>query len=136
MDELKELNIDSIISSKKWSVTWKGNPLKSGTLNVVPSPRTSKVATLALEFLINRDGMRCSRCGRCDYLTVDHIIPISLLENFGQNRDDTYRDWENLHILCKLCNAFKKNNLDFSDPRTKPLLVKYVNQISELPAKE
>lgn len=77
--------------------------------------------------LINENSV-CKRCGTKDNLTLDHIVPISYLENFGL---DVFAmiDEENFEILCRRCNQFKGDRLDFSNPKTKPLLLKFVNQI-------
>jgi len=65
----------------------------------------------------------CSRCGKTERLTLDHIVPLNIIEQFGV-------DWKhevvegNYRIMCKACNNFKANKLDFSDKRTKELLLK------------
>jgi len=42
----------------------------------------------------------------------------------GVREIETYADPENLVILCKPCNSLKANRLDFSDPRTKNVLMR------------
>lgn len=44
----------------------------------------------------------CSRCGRTDDLTGDHIQPLSL---GGSNRPD------NIRVLCRSCNSSKGNGM-------------------------
>lgn len=60
-------------------------------------------------FLFARDGYRCQYCGRHrsdlrgrDFLTRDHVVPISL---GGGNR------WENVVSACSRCNNRKANHL-------------------------
>lgn len=76
-------------------------------------------------------GEPCPRCqiimdGRVNP-TVDHIIPESLLLQFGINPRKNL--WvENLRVLCQRCNAFKANRLDFTAPETKQLLKELVDK--------
>lgn len=127
-DEKHGINIDKIITNRKYVVTWKGKDAQKEWFDV-ESKKSGKYMTLALEHLMNRDGKKCRRCGREEFLTVDHIIPVMLLEMMGMKREDTYYDFENLQILCRMCNAFKGARIDFTDPRAKPLLIKYVSAI-------
>jgi len=74
-----------------------------------------------------RDGRVCRRCARTDSLTLDHIIPVSLLRQLvGQDNESKYEDLENLEILCRRCNLFKANQVDMTNPKSKPLLLKYI----------
>lgn len=73
-------------------------------------------------------GKKCERCERTQNLTLDHIVPMDFLVNIGYDRM-TMWDEENMAILCKICNTFKGNRFDFSDKRTKPLLLKYIQNI-------
>lgn len=61
-------------------------------------------------------------------MTIDHIIPDSLLVMFGIDTDLEW-DEENIQIMCRPCNSFKANRLDFKNPKTKPLLLKYIERI-------
>lgn len=70
----------------------------------------------------------CNKCQRTEDLTIDHIVPEYLLEQFGVDVLRNY-DPDNLQILCRRCNAFKGNRLDFTNLKTKLLLLKYLNQI-------
>ncbi len=81
---------------------------------------------MARQKMISKDTV-CARCGGNDVLTIDHIVPISLLEDFDLLEQIT--DEENFQILCRRCNRFKADKLDFSTPKTKDLLIKYVNMI-------
>jgi len=70
----------------------------------------------------------CPRCGSTHEITIDHIVPVSLLEQFGLDIEHLVDD-ENFELMCRRCNAFKANKLDFSNPKTKRLLIKFVNLI-------
>ncbi len=72
-------------------------------------------------------GQKC-KCGRGDMLTVDHIIPKMLLRDFGV---DVEREWmpENLELMCRPCNALKSGHLDFSNPKTKEMLVQLLSKL-------
>lgn len=58
-------------------------------------------------------------------VTVDHIIPQHLLDMLGLE-EEKYEDEENFQLLCGLCNHMKANRLDHLNPKTVPLLKKYV----------
>lgn len=58
-------------------------------------------------------------------LTVDHVIPVVLLQQIGLI-DLAYSDDENLELMCKGCNGMKGGRLDVRNPKTLPLLKKYV----------
>lgn len=91
--------------------------------------RNYKVAYLAKHV---REG-KCVRCGRVATeanmsLTLDHIIPEQLLGKMGVDVE-RYWDEDNIQILCRICNSQKGNQLDFTHPKTKELLIKYLNKI-------
>ena len=71
---------------------------------------------------------KCEDCGRTEMLTLDHIIPLIILRDFGFNPKKFF-DKENLRLICRPCNGIKSGRLDFSDPRTKKLLLKYLEMI-------
>ena len=74
----------------------------------------------------------CGDCGReTDMLNVDHIIPASFLVNIGLP-EQRYEDNENFQLLCRLCNADKSNRFDLKNPKTVPLLKKYINLLEEM----
>ncbi|PKP33897.1 MAG: hypothetical protein CVU00_09280 [Bacteroidetes bacterium HGW-Bacteroidetes-17] len=50
----------------------------------------------------NRDGGRCVKCGSCEKLEFDHIIP------FSKGGSNTYR---NIQLLCEECNRKKSNKI-------------------------
>jgi len=72
----------------------------------------------------------CNKCQRnnLEDLTLDHIIPRLILENFGV---DTKREIieGNYQVLCILCNNFKGHKLDFSLPKTKEILLKLLERV-------
>ncbi len=70
----------------------------------------------------------CAKCGRKDHLTVDHIIPIAILELLCVPREERDEDEENFQWLCRWCNKLKGFSLDHLNPKTVPLLKKYVEQ--------
>jgi 5-methylcytosine-specific restriction endonuclease McrA len=83
---------------------------------------------LIRERLIREIG-RCEKCHTTSFpLTLDHIIPKFVLWDFGINAD-TYVEEGNFRLLCKPCNMLKSNHLDFTDPRTKPLLLGLLSKI-------
>jgi len=71
-------------------------------------------------FKINE--FECPKCDSKKDLTIDHIIPKKILIQFGINvNTDFFKD--NLGILCRKCNVFKADRLDFSNKKTKKLLI-------------
>lgn len=92
----------------------------------------SNVLALKMKFLeeARERGQSCERCKGTQELTVDHIVPMDFLNNLGYDKL-TFWDEENMTILCRRCNGFKGNRLDFSEKKTKKLLLKYLNLIEE-----
>lgn len=70
-----------------------------------------------------REGGVCDNCGQTHaYLTVDHIIPIAILDMLDETGDARY-DWEdNFQLLCRICNVYKASRLDKRHPKTMKLL--------------
>ena len=58
------------------------------------------------EYIFNRDGYKCLRCGSRCKLTIDHINPIYI---GGENK------LSNLQTLCRSCNSYK--GIHFKDYR-------------------
>jgi hypothetical protein len=58
--------------------------------------------------VFERDGFRCQECGSEDRLECDHVIPVSK----GGGTTD-----ENLQVLCRSCNARKKDRIRKADVR-------------------
>lgn len=89
---------------------------------------------LAKKKLEERDGAKCIKCPSTNELTVDHIIPVSLLEFFGIKREQSYtmkKHGANLQLLCRACNSLKSNRVDWSDKRSLPLLQSYIDKLHE-----
>ena len=77
-----------------------------------------------------KEGGHCDRCQElCPKLTVDHIIPISLLDMLDKTGELKYEWEENFQYMCKTCNAFKANRLELTNPKTKKLLTDLINLI-------
>jgi 5-methylcytosine-specific restriction endonuclease McrA len=77
--------------------------------------------------LVKRDGCVCMKCHvlhDIHLLTIDHIIPKAIL--FTLNLLD-YPGRDNLELLCKECNTRKASQLDFTNPRTIPMLRKFLD---------
>lgn len=77
---------------------------------------------------LQRRGGQCqhSKCATTLNLTVDHIIPRQLLKCLGMEHF-AETDEENFQVMCKKHNTEKANQLDYTNPRTLPLLKKYIN---------
>lgn len=71
---------------------------------------------------------KCAKCGRPDDLNIDHIVPVSFLVSLGLSGNDTY-DEENFEVLCRMCNHHKSNRFEFANPKTKILLLKYLERV-------
>ena len=77
----------------------------------------------------------CAKCGGKIGLTIDHIVPQSLLQQFGLD-DEIYEYELNFQILCRFCNQVKQNRMDFStNPKTLSLL-KYFVALLEVKLKQ
>lgn len=75
-------------------------------------------------------------CDKCKVsfpvLTVEHIIPVTVLEAMGIRWEGGYDDLENFEKWCRRCNALKNYRLDFNNPKTFVLLRKYVDLAEQL----
>lgn len=67
----------------------------------------------------------CATCHKVREITVDHIIPVYLMEQLGLF-DEVLNDDENFELVCYLCNRFKGGRVDMANPKTIPLLKKYI----------
>lgn len=80
-------------------------------------------------------GIPCQDCNRIMSngfsdisASVDHIVPRNIVEMFGI--DCTTNLWvDNLRVICRRCNMFKSNRLDFKEKRTKQLLQELINKL-------
>jgi len=70
----------------------------------------------------------CLRCKKYTKLTNDHIIPIAILKAMGMSNNENF----NIQRLCYPCNALKASQLDPKNPRTRPLMLYYLDRWSEL----
>lgn len=74
----------------------------------------------------------CAKCrAQAVWVTVDHIIPVSFLTAVGL-KEATWEDGDNLQFLCKACQNLKSNRFDFTNPKTLPLLHKYVKRLDDI----
>lgn len=78
-----------------------------------------------MKMRIKRIGGQCSKCPSVLNITVDHIIPRHFLVMLGLEHYE--KDMCNLQLLCESCNKKKTNILDYTNPRTLPLLKMFVN---------
>jgi len=83
----------------------------------------------AKKYLIETEGEVCKLCGATDDLTVDHIIPKSILIAFGIDQKDTLKIPFFLQLLCRRCNVLKKDRINWKDPRSKEILIRLINEI-------
>lgn len=83
-----------LTTTQRLAGTNKFDKTRAGTLTRVDPALWAKICA----YIKARDGYKCTRCGRADSLTVDHIIPHA---NGGQT---TYN---NLTTLCRDCHKLK-----------------------------
>lgn len=90
----------------------------------------SKKQLMALEgaFLQDNREKGCEKCGRKENPSVDHIVPKDILMQLGVDMERDFIE-DNLRMLCRLCNNFKSNKLDFSTPKTKEILIRLLEKI-------
>ena len=77
---------------------------------------------------LSRRGGCCSvpSCSATLDLTVDHIVPRLFFKMLGM---ESFADTEpeNFQFLCKKHNSEKDNMLDYTNPKTLPIVRKYMN---------
>jgi len=73
----------------------------------------------------------CAMCKEYNLLTVDHIFPASLLHVWGL-KEYGWEDETNLQLICKKCQMLKGANFDFHNPKTIPLIEKYIEILKQL----
>jgi 5-methylcytosine-specific restriction endonuclease McrA len=72
-----------------------------------------------------KSGTEKCKCGETRHLTVDHIVPAFLLEQFGLDRVEIlYEMEENFEILCRYCNQMKSSRIDVRNPKTYEIMTK------------
>lgn len=82
---------------------------------------------------LQKHGAQCAKCEAVRDITIDHIIPQQFLMMLGFT--EAYKEEENLQYLCQKHNVEKGNVLDYTNPKTLPLLKMYVNRWIEKHAK-
>lgn len=70
----------------------------------------------------------CAKCSKLENLTLDHIVPRELMEQFGVDVEREH-DPGNIQVLCQPCNKFKANRLDFTVARTKTILQRLLDKM-------
>lgn len=60
---------------------------------------------------------KCAKCGETRALTVDHIVPVFLLEQLGTEEMLSHDMELNYEILCVYCNRQKGSRLDVRNPK-------------------
>ncbi len=66
------------------------------------STRSRHIPDLVKQQVWDRDGGKCVKCGKTEYLEFDHIIPLS---RGGANTAN------NIQILCRRCNSLKSDRI-------------------------
>lgn len=70
-------------------------------------------------------GGECEKCHRqVTILTVDHIVPISILDMLDDTGQMKHEMEENFQLLCHPCNRFKSTRIDKTCPFTRSVLLK------------
>lgn len=75
-----------------------------------------------------KEGGVCAKCGETRHLTVDHIVPQFLLEQFTATKELGYEMEENFEILCRYCNHQKAGRIDSRNPKTYSVMRKILNE--------
>lgn len=107
-------------------------------MNLGTPKKTKGTEYGAVQKRIAEGGEVCLKCGSTSNLTVEHIIPVSLLtalyadtDTRKLNYDLIYNFAENLEVLCKYCNTQKGGRLDMRHPKTLPLLKEVIRQVEK-----
>jgi len=70
----------------------------------------------------------CHTCKSiCESLSVDHIIPATVVDMLDETGLLNYEWEENFELLCSACNKFKANRIDKKHPKTKELLLQLID---------
>jgi len=96
-----------------------------------------KKHTKLYEWQIKSRSAVCSKCGSTENITVDHIIPVSILEPLYLDSPEDkynliYNDEDNLQFLCRYCNVSKGNKLDVRNPKTIPLFKRLIDSLENI----
>ena len=73
-----------------------------------------------------QEDLPCRKCGRVGLMTLDHIVPISFIQQLGL-REEAYDDDWNFQYLCRACNLLKGSQLDYNNPKTIENIRRYVD---------
>lgn len=84
---------------------------------------------------IKSGGCVCEKCKSRKNLSVDHIVPVSILSDLYLDTEKDqhfllYNDERNFQVLCKYCNVCKGGRIDIRNPKTIPLLKEILDKIS------
>lgn len=74
----------------------------------------------------------CAQCGDNRNLTIDHIVPQSILKQLDV--DDYYMSYEmeeNFQFLCRYCNQQKSFRFDLKNPKTYKILIENLEKCRE-----
>ena len=72
-----------------------------------------------------REGGICVKCGRLlPILSVDHIVPLAIMDMLDDTGLMKYEYDYNFQLLCYPCNRFKGGKLDKTNPKTIEILKK------------
>ena len=70
----------------------------------------------------------CKKCGAySSRLSVDHILPDWFCQSFDPTGELRLNDEENFELICYVCNHAKGGRIDKFHPKTKELILKYIN---------
>ncbi len=89
--------------------------------------KKQKLITEKSKLLVMMNGKKCAKCPRTEMLTVDHVIPIAILRDFGLSLEEMY-ELEYLQVYCRPCNSLKANKIDVNLPETKTILLKLLDR--------
>lgn len=74
---------------------------------------------------VARQGGKCCKCGEYHKtLSVDHIVPIAILDMLDETGEAVFEWEDNFQLMCPPCNKFKANRLDKTNPKTREILIK------------
>jgi 5-methylcytosine-specific restriction endonuclease McrA len=74
--------------------------------------------------------VECAGCHRLGYCTVDHIVPVFLVNMLGLREEGYDHEW-NFQFLCRACNLRKGSNLDYTNSKTLENLKRYITLAEE-----
>lgn len=81
--------------------------------------------TKLFQWQLDSNNHKCVKCERPNS-TVDHIIPLFIIDGLCLDSDVFLNDEDNFQYLCRLCNMKKSNGLEPDNPKTYTLMIKYL----------